>query len=86
MTVYSSKTSWGYECRKRDAARRRGGCWSTGGKRVDAVTPAGVEAARARQPAAPASAVFEGLGARLLQVWEASLTTMCAQASASWTR
>ncbi len=156
MTVYYSKTGWGYECRKRDAARRRGGCWSTGGKRVDAevarlfldaVTPAGVEAARqaacdvaerglralrrweldlehcryearlaerrykqvdpdnrliaatlerewekalraekaaqealeaarARQPAAPAPAVFEGLGARLSQVWGASSTTM----------
>ena len=55
MSVSYNRTGWVYGCNKRDAARRRGGCWSAGGKRIDAavgrlfldaITPAGLEAAR----------------------------------------
>ncbi len=54
MVVSYTRTNPVHECRKRDPAYKRGSCWSVGSKRIDAevarrfldaVTPAGVEAA-----------------------------------------
>ena len=55
MSVLYNKDSWRYEYHKRDPRGLHRGCWSTGGKRIDAVvvrlfldaiTPAGLEAAQ----------------------------------------